>query len=87
MRIDRNNKRIDTTLRVNLKDGGAEGLSPQEQSNIYEPAYTQTIYPWDKIPQKTIEKYQKRTYKRENQKFSRFRKTSFGRDKLSLGEK
>ena len=27
MRIDQNNKRIDTTLRVNLKDGGAEGLS------------------------------------------------------------
>ena len=69
VRIDRNNKRIDTTLRVNLKDGGAEGLSPQEQSNIYEPAYTQTIYPWDKIPQKTIEKYQKEPIKERTRSF------------------
>ena len=69
VRIDRNNKRIDTTLRVNLKDGGAEGLSPQEQSNIYEPAYTQTIYPWDKIPKKTIEKYQKEPIKDRTRSF------------------
>jgi len=69
VRIDQNNKRIDTTLRVNLKDGGAEGLSPQEQSNIYEPAYTQTIYPWDKIPQETIEKYQKEPIKERTRSF------------------
>lgn len=32
VKIDKNNKRIDTTLRVNLKDGGAEGLN--EGNNI-----------------------------------------------------
>ncbi len=69
VRIDQNNKRIDTTLRVNLKDGGAEGLSPQEQSNIYEPAYTQTIYPWDKIPQEVIEKEQKEPIKERTRSF------------------
>ena len=69
VRIDQNNKRIDTTLRVNLKDGGAEGLSPQEQSNIYEPAYTQTIYPWDKIPQSDIEEEQKEPIKERTRSF------------------
>jgi hypothetical protein len=69
VRIDQNNKRIDTTLRVNLKDGGAEGLSPQEQSNIYEPAYTQTIYPWDKIPQSDIEKYKEEPIKERTRSF------------------
>ena len=73
MRIDQNNKRIDTTLRVNLKDGGAEGLSPQEQSNIYEPAYTQTIYPWDKIPQKDIKKYKKEPIKERTKSFEELR--------------
>ena len=69
VRIDQNNKRIDTTLRVDLKDGGAEGLSPQEQSNIYEPAYTQTIYPWDKIPQSDIEEEQKEPIKERTRSF------------------
>ena len=69
VRIDRNNKRMDTTLRVNLKDGGAEGLSPQEQSNIYEPAYTQTIYPWDKIPREAIEKNKKEPIKERTRSF------------------
>ena len=69
VRIDQNNKRIDTTLRVDLKDGGAEGLSPQEQSNIYEPAYTQTIYPWDKIPQSDIRREQKEPIKERTRSF------------------
>ena len=69
VRIDQNNKRIDTTLRVDLKDGGAEGLSPQEQSNIYEPAYTQTIYPWDKIPREAIEKNKKEPIKERTRSF------------------
>lgn len=73
VRIDQNNKRIDTTLRVNLKDGGAEGLSPQEQSNIYEPAYTQTIYPWDKIPREAIEKNKKEPIKERTKSFEELR--------------
>ena len=73
VRIDQNNKRIDTTLRVNLKDGGAEGLSPQEQSNIYEPAYTQTIYPWDKIPQSDIKKHKKEPIKERTKSFEELR--------------
>ena len=77
VRIDQNNKRIDTTLRVNLKDGGAEGLSPQEQSNIYEPAYTQTIYPWDKIPQEVIEKEQKEPIKERTRSFKDLERLAF----------
>ncbi|MCS3868592.1 hypothetical protein J3D55_001508 [Chryseobacterium ginsenosidimutans] len=55
VKIDKNNKRIDTTLRVNLKDGGAEGL---ECSSYLTGARDETHWeercPWDKIPKKDI---------------------------------
>ena len=51
VKIDKNTKRIDVTLRVNLTDGGAQGLncSTINASNIYKmPA--RTSCDWDKIP-------------------------------------
>ncbi|WP_175623039.1 hypothetical protein [Chryseobacterium schmidteae] len=51
VKIDKNNKKIDTTLRVNLKDGGAEGL---KCSSHLAGARDETRWvkscPWDKIP-------------------------------------
>lgn len=55
VKIDKNTNRIDVTLRVNLTDGGAEGLScsTANASDIYRmPA--RTICDWDKIPQDAI---------------------------------
>lgn len=51
VKIDKKNKRINTTLRVDLRDGGAKGL---ECSSYLEGARDETrwktICPWDKIP-------------------------------------
>lgn len=59
VKIDKNAKRIDVTLRVNLTDGGAEGLSCQTiNANIYGmPA--RTVCDWDKIPASEIKKWGK----------------------------
>lgn len=55
VKIDKINTRIDTTLRVNLKDGGAEGL---ECSSHLEGARDETRWvercPWDKIPKDAL---------------------------------
>ncbi|WPO83652.1 hypothetical protein SD427_04775 [Chryseobacterium sp. JJR-5R] len=60
VKIDKNNKRIDTTLRVNLQDGGAEGL---ECSSRLEGARHETRWvehcPWDKIPKEALAFYNK----------------------------
>ena len=85
MRIDQNNKRIDTTLRVNLKDGGAEGLSCGSKTvrkSDYEEAaqrmgvqtpieedFTLTFCDWDKIPQSDIEEEQKEPIKERTRSF------------------
>ena len=59
VKINRNTKRIDTTLRVNLKDGGTFGLDcKQEQivtstldiENDHGLPKFKTVCPWDKIP-------------------------------------
>ena len=85
VRIDQNNKRIDTTLRVNLKDGGAEGLScssktvrksdyeeaaqRMEVPNPIEEDFTLTFCDWYKIPQKDIKKYKKEPIKERTRSF------------------
>ena len=85
VRIDQNNKRIDTTLRVNLKDGGAEGLncsSKTVRKSDYEEAaqrmgvqtpieedFTLTFCDWDKIPQSDIEEEQKEPIKERTRSF------------------
>ena len=85
VRIDQNNKRIDTTLRVDLKDGGAEGLncsSKTVRKNDYEEAaqrmevpnpieedFTLTFCDWYKIPQKDIKKHKKEPIKERTRNF------------------
>ncbi|WP_027388593.1 hypothetical protein [Chryseobacterium gregarium] len=60
VKIDKVNKRIDTTLRVNLQDGGAEGL---ECSSRLEGARDETRWvercPWDRIPKEALAFYNK----------------------------
>ena len=85
VRIDQNNKRIDTTLRVNLKDGGAEGLNcssktvrksdyeeaaqRMEVQNPIEEDFTLTFCDWHKIPQKDIRREQKEPIKERTRSF------------------
>ena len=89
VRIDQNNKRIDTTLRVNLKDGGAEGLSCGSKTvrkSDYEEAaqrmgvqnpikedFTLTFCDWYKIPQEVIEEEQKEPIKERTKSFEELR--------------
>lgn len=54
VKIDRKNKKIDTTLRVNLKDGGVNGLECTELTNAYDPSSTIQSCPWDKIPKSKV---------------------------------
>ncbi len=48
-KIDKDAKRIDITLRVNLEDGGAKGIECTEQMIAPDPI-TVSECPWDKIP-------------------------------------
>ncbi|MBW7676572.1 hypothetical protein [Chryseobacterium chendengshani] len=51
VKIDKNNKKIDATLRVNLKDGGAEGLECSSHlSGMRDETHWVETCPWDKIP-------------------------------------
>jgi hypothetical protein len=55
VKIDKKAKRIDVTLRVNLKDGGAEGLSCWNNTRNFNPPHTKSeICDWDKIPESEI---------------------------------
>jgi len=59
VKINKNSKRIDVTLRVNLKDGGEIGTEKDCKkvgSGSYAPE--RTICPWDKIPEKEIKSHQ-----------------------------
>jgi hypothetical protein len=52
---NKNAKRIDITLRVDLKDGGAKGLSCWNNTRNFNPPHTKSeICDWDKIPQSDI---------------------------------
>lgn len=51
VKIDRKQNRIDTTLRVNLKEGGAEGLECWKNTRDFNPLHPKSqICDWDKIP-------------------------------------
>ncbi|WP_210151610.1 hypothetical protein [Chryseobacterium scophthalmum] len=55
VKIDKNNKKIDTTLRVNLKDGGAEGLKCSSHlAGVRDEVRWVESCPWDKIPTTSI---------------------------------
>ncbi|CAA0181052.1 conserved hypothetical protein [Tenacibaculum maritimum] len=56
VKINKNTKRIDVTLRVNLKDGGEIGTEKdciQVGSSQY--SSIKTVCPWEKIPEKEID--------------------------------
>jgi hypothetical protein len=55
VKIDKNNKKIDTTLRVNLKDGGEEGLKCSSHlSGARDETHWVESCPWDKIPKTSL---------------------------------
>lgn len=84
VKIDRKNKKIDTTLRVNLKDGGEEGLSCSTttiNSNDYEEASQRlgidnpikdskiTFCDWDKISKEALNYFKKEPLKIRTKNF------------------
>lgn len=74
VKIDKNTNRIDVTLRVNLTDGGAEGLncSTANASDIYRmPA--RTICDWDKISAEAQTYYNQPPIKVRNKTFEQLR--------------
>ncbi|AZJ31403.1 hypothetical protein SAMN05444344_2196 [Tenacibaculum mesophilum] len=56
VKIDKNSKRIDVTLRVNLKDGGAKGIECYEKDIDPDPKLRvpMEVCPWDEIPKKYL---------------------------------
>ncbi len=56
--INKNTKRIDVTLRVNLTDGGAIGVECSEEIVAPDPILIKEC-PWDKIPESEIKPHQK----------------------------
>ncbi|GFD79162.1 hypothetical protein KUL118_20240 [Tenacibaculum sp. KUL118] len=56
VKIDKNSKRIDVTLRVNLKDGGAKGIECYEKDIDPDPKLRvpMKVCPWDKIPEEDL---------------------------------
>ncbi|MDW8548944.1 hypothetical protein NG800_008475 [Epilithonimonas ginsengisoli] len=55
VRIDKINKKIDTTLRVNLKDGGEHGLECRSQlAGVRDETHWENKCPWDNIPKSDL---------------------------------
>ncbi|WP_231433824.1 hypothetical protein, partial [Chryseobacterium sp. Leaf313] len=55
VKIDKNNKKIDTTLRVNMTDGGEEGLKCSSHlSGARDETHWVESCPWDKIPKTSL---------------------------------
>ena len=73
VKIDKNSKRIDVTLRVNLKDGGARGIECKEviHRDHLNPGMrtSKEVCPWDKIPETDINKYGKEPIKERAKSF------------------
>ncbi|WP_297975736.1 PAAR-like protein, partial [uncultured Capnocytophaga sp.] len=71
VRIYRKNKIIETTLRVNLKDGGAEGIECKTYDVDPDPKIRVEVTecPWDKIPKDVIEKYGEEPIKSRTRSF------------------
>jgi len=66
VKIDRKNKKIDTTLRVNLQDGGSKGFEKERYKDPLDdprlPPYKER-YVWEKIPASVIAKWGKQPIK------------------------
>ncbi|MEC5395896.1 hypothetical protein [Bergeyella sp. RCAD1439] len=94
VKIDKKNKRIDTTLRVNLKDGGARGLECEDIYISPNPTIHHTpICPWDKIPKEVIEKNKKEPIKSRTKNFEDLKELAirgiekyWSRNKYNIGK-
>ncbi|CAM1356880.1 hypothetical protein [Tenacibaculum ascidiaceicola] len=76
VKIDKNSKRIDVTLRVNLKDGGARGIECYEKDIDPDPKLRvpMEVCPWDKIPQEALSYYGKSPIKSRTKSFEELKK-------------
>ena len=57
IKIDENAKRIDVSLRINLRDGGEKGTEKYCKVIGRNRALQKKVCPWDKIPEKMIKKH------------------------------
>ncbi len=71
VKIDENTKRIDVTLRVNLRDGGTTGIDCYEKDIDPDPKIRVPvkICPWEKIPKKVLKHYGKTPIKTRTKSF------------------
>ncbi|MHC9087778.1 hypothetical protein ACXIHB_03600 [Tenacibaculum sp. IMCC1] len=76
VKIDKNSKRIDVTLRVNLKDGGARGIECYEKDFDPDPKLRvfKEVCPWDKIPQEALTYYGNSPIKNRTKSFEELKK-------------
>lgn len=75
--INKLNKRIDVTLRIELENGGSKGIDPIKMGGMADP--DRTINPWDYIPAETIAIEKKEPYKIPIRSFEELKKlTLFG---------
>ncbi|OMQ10524.1 PAAR-like protein [[Flexibacter] sp. ATCC 35103] len=74
VKIDKNTKRIDVTLRVNLTDGGTEGLNCWKNTRDFNPPHTKSeICDWDKISEEALEYYKQSPVKYRTKSFEELR--------------
>jgi len=70
IKIDRKKNRIDTTLRVNLKDGGAEGLECWQNTRNFNSPHTKSeICDWDKVSREALTYYNKSPIRERTQSY------------------
>lgn len=76
VKVDKNSKRIDVTLRVNLKDGGAKGVECYEKDIDPDPKLRvpMKVCPWDKIPEEALSYYGKSPIKNRTKSFEELKK-------------
>ncbi|MCO7185439.1 hypothetical protein NH341_08375 [Tenacibaculum sp. XPcli2-G] len=78
VKVDKNSKRIDVTLRVNLKDGGVRGVECKEviHRDHLNPGMrtSKKVCPWDKIPQEALSYYGKSPIKNRTKSFEELKK-------------
>jgi hypothetical protein len=75
VKIDKNNKKIDTTLRVNLKDGGAEGLECTTRDIDPDPKFRVPVTecPWDQVSKEATDFYKEEPIKTRTKSFEELR--------------
>ncbi|WP_028887737.1 hypothetical protein [Tenacibaculum ovolyticum] len=72
-KINKKTKRIDVTLRVNLKDGGERGVECVDEIIAPDPI-TISECPWDEIPKEALSYYRKPIIKNRTKKFEELKK-------------